>query len=77
MGICRDFNGRLSYTLTNRRKQVFSVTRGDNRIIIHRPYIRSNAVVVYHDGAFWEDIEKFDSFIKAARFMKENIDHMM
>lgn len=78
MGKCRDCFGKLSYTAVNKRKSVFSVTRGDNRIIKHVPYMRTDAYLSLSDKEFFVvDIPHFDSFIHAVRFMKANIDSLV
>jgi len=70
MGVCRNTFGRLSYTLTN-KKGVFSVSKGDNRIIKHYPYYNTDARI--DTGlVIGDEIPRFDSFIRAARFMVEN-----
>ena len=81
MGICRDCFGKLSYTATHKREgykcaDVFSVTHGDNRIIKHEPYYITDATIDYGLDMPW-DLQHFDSFIQAVRFLKENLDHLM
>ncbi len=79
MGICRDTFGKLSYTMTvpnGLYSKVYSVHRGENRIIVHEPYYRTNANIIV-DGTFWYEIEPFDSFIKAVRFMKKHRDELL
>lgn len=72
MGICRDTFGKLSYTLVTQDKRVYSVTKGENRIIRHYPYVRTNARTVW-----WEEICPFASFVKAVRFLKANADELI
>lgn len=80
MGICRNCFGRLSYTATNKGKHVFSVTKerhGPYEIIKHEPYYNTTAVIMIDSQmAFWEDTPKFDSFIHAVRYLKENLEYM-
>lgn len=80
MGICRDCFGNLSYTAVNSRKFVFSVTREKGnrkvRIIKHEPYYRTDARYDY-GLPIGEEIEPFDSFIQAARFLKENLEQLV
>lgn len=76
MGICRDTFGRLSYTLTRPDKKVFSVTKGENCIIEHRPYLRTNASL-YIEGGFWQELDKFPSFLSAVRFLKRNANDLL
>ena len=79
MGICRDCFGKLSYTATNSRKAVFSVTRrkdnGKVNIIHHMPYYSTDT---YLDNGLpiGDKVEPFDSFIQAARFLKENLEQL-
>ena len=81
MGICRNALGRLSYTATNSRKHVFSVTKerhGPYEIIKHEPWYRTNAsIMIDTQMAFWEDTPKFDSFIKAVQYLKENLEDLL
>lgn len=75
MGIYRDCFGRLCYKATNSEKAKFEVTKGDNRIIRHYPYQRTDAV--YSDPDFlWIDLPKFDSFVQAIRYLKENLERL-
>ena len=75
MGICRNCFGKLSYTATNSDKAVFSVTKGENRIIRNYPYLRTDARL--SDPVFlWNDLPKFDSFIQAVRYLKENLEQL-
>lgn len=78
MGICRDTYGRLSYTATNGSKSVFSVEKKYGppyTIYSHQPYYTTDAV--YSDPDFlWIDLPKFDSFIQAVRFLKENLEQL-
>ena len=76
MGICRDTCGRLSYTLVTEDKRVYSVTKGENRIVRHYPYIRTNASLNM-DGAIWKDLDGFNSFIRAVRFLKKNVNDLL
>lgn len=75
MGICRNSFGRLSYTATNSDKAVFSVTNGDNRIIRHQPYINTDARLS-DPVLLWMELPKFDSFIKAVSYLKENLEQL-
>lgn len=75
MGICRDCFGKLSYTATNSDRAVFSVTKGRNEIIRHYPYMSANAVL--SDPVFlWMDLPKFDSFVQAVKYLKENLEQL-
>lgn len=75
MGICRDCFGKLSYTATNSDKAVFSVTKGKNEIIRHYPYMRTDAKL--SDPVFlWMDLPKFDSFVQAVKYLKENLEQL-
>ena len=70
MGACRDTFGRLAYTMKT-KSGVFSVSKGDNRIIKHEPYYNTDARI--GTGlVIGDEIPRFDSFIRAARFMVEN-----
>lgn len=71
MGICRDALGRLAYTFVTPDKRVFSISEGENRIVRHEPYTRTNARIL------WNEVEPFDSFIKGVRFLKENHTELM
>lgn len=75
MGICRNCFGKLSYTAVNSDKAVFSVTKGDNRIIRHMPYYRTDAVLSI-PVLLWMDLPKFDSFVQAVRYLKENLEQL-
>ena len=76
MGICRNCFGKLSYTAVNSRKSSFSVTKGDNRIVKHEPWYNTDAVL--SDPVFmWNDLPKFESFIQAVRYLKENLEDLL
>ena len=81
MGICRDVFGDLSYTATNSRKSVFSVTKhygGPYRIRKHEPYYITDAnIFLEKEMAFWEECPVFDSFIQAVRYLKENLEDLL
>ena len=78
MGICRDAFGKLSYTAISNDKHVFSVTKGENVIKYHRPYMSGRAVIMIDsEMAFWEDTPTFDSFIKAVTYLKKNIEYLL
>ena len=78
MGICRDVFGKLCYTATSSDHKVFSVTRGENCIIEHRPYLRANAaIMIDSEMAFWEDTPQFESFIKAVSYLKTNLENLL
>ncbi|SFU37398.1 hypothetical protein [Butyrivibrio sp. INlla21] len=75
MGICRDCFGKLSYTATNSDKAVFSVHKGDNRIIRHMPWYNTDARL--SDPVFlWNDLPQFGSFVQAVRYLKENLEQL-
>lgn len=76
MGICRDTFGRLSYTLVTDDKRVYSVTKGENCIVRHYPYLRTNARLNM-DGVVWQELDGFNSFIRAVRFLKKNINDLL
>ncbi len=81
MGICRNAFGKLSYTATNSRKSVFSVTRrsdnGKVEIIHHMPYYNTDTYIDTGIPPFGDKVEPFDSFIQAARFLKENLERLV
>lgn len=78
MGICRDTWGKLSYTAVNKYKGVFSVTKGDNRIIKHEPWYRTDAMwMLDSQMAFWDNPPKFESFIQAVRWLKEHKEELL
>lgn len=78
MGICRDYFGNLSYTMTSSDKKVFSVKRGDNRIMYQRPYMTGNAsIMIDSEMAFFEECPQFDSFIQAVSYLKRNIENLL
>ena len=78
MGICRDCFGKLSYTATNSYGATYSVTCGDNTIRFHRPYISGIASIwIDSEMAFFENCPQFDSFIKAVRYMKKNLEYLL
>lgn len=78
MGICRDVFGKLSYTEVNKQKLVFSVTKGDNRIIKHEPWYRTDAMwMLDSEMAFWDNPPKFESFIQAVRWLKEHKEELL
>ena len=80
MAICRNSFGKLSYTLTNKNKAVFSVTKdwdGRYRIKGHRPYVSGDAYIFIMPagaGPLWIDPPVFVSFVQAVKFLKENQD---
>lgn len=80
MGICRDTFGALSYTATNSKKHVFSITKhygGPYTIRKHEPWYTTDAMIMIDsEMAFWDDTPKFDSFIKAVRYLKENLEYL-
>ncbi len=75
MGICRDCFGRLSYTAVNKDKAVFSVTKGENRIIRHMPYMKTDARLSI-PVLLWADLPEFHSFVQAVRYLKENLEQL-
>lgn len=78
MGICRNTFGKLSYTAINSKKQVFSVTKGENYIVEHRPYRRDTAcIMIDKEMAFWEECPRFDSFIQAVIYLKRNLENLL
>ena len=76
MGICRNTFGKLSYILVSKEKHVYSVTKGENRIIRHDPYIRTPATLNTGDGCR-QELDGFNSFIRAVRFLKKNADDLL
>ncbi len=80
MGICRDTFGKLSYTLTVPVtpwfSKVYSVHRGENKIIKHEPYYQTGACLWYGND-FWQEIEPFDSFIQAVSFLKQHSQQLL
>lgn len=75
MGICRNCFEKLSYTAVSSDKKVFSVTKGENKIIRNMPYYRTDAVLSI-PVLMWMDLPRFDSFIQAVRFLKENLEQL-
>lgn len=75
MGICRNSVGKLSYTAVNSDKAVFSVTRGDNRIIRHMPWYNTDARLSV-PVLLWEDLPEFKSFIQAVGYLKNNLEQL-
>ncbi len=75
MSVCRDSWGRLAYTATNSKKDVFSVTKGENYIVKHLPYMRTDA---RRDIGLpiGEDLPRFESFIQAAIYLKRNVEKL-
>lgn len=81
MGICRNTNGILSYTITNKNKKVFSITKEksskkNNIILSHEPYMTHNAVFV-DDNILIGPAPAFTSFIKTVAFLKANADNLI
>lgn len=82
MAICRDTFGKLSYTATNKRKAVFSVTRdkgGKNKIIKHEPYYSTSEVFFnpYEmPGFLGFELGSFDSFVMAVKFLKDHKEYL-
>ncbi len=78
MGICRDTFGKLSYTAVSKDKNVFSVSKGDNEIKFHRPYMSGRAsIFIESKMAFWEETPKFESFIQAVAYLKKNVEYLL
>lgn len=80
MGICRDSSGKLAYTATCKNKSgvhVFSVHKGENKILSHRPYYSTGAGILYPRAGFPWELPDFDSFVQAVRFLKLNIDSLV
>lgn len=81
MGIDRNIFGRLRYTAKNKHKYEFSVTKGKHgpyEIIRHHPWYDTGAVIMIDSQmAFWEDTPRFDSFIQAVRYLKENLEDLL
>ena len=75
MGICRDAFGRLSYTLVTDDKRVYSVTKGENCIVRHYPYLRTDAVLDL--GDCWQYLDRFPSFLSAVWFLKKNVNDLL
>ena len=71
----RGYNNRLCYTLTTKHGK-FEVRKGENRIIKHEPYYRTDAMIIYGNTFFWETVPPFESFIQAVKFLKENADKL-
>lgn len=80
MAICKNNKGKLSYTLTNKSKAVFSVQKqidGLYHILGHGPYVSGDAYIWITPagaGPLWIDPPHFVSFVQAVKFLKENQD---
>jgi len=65
----------LTYTATG-NNTVFTVTRGDNRIISHQPWYNTDAVL-RDPVLMWVTLPKFESFIQAVRYLKANLNNLI
>lgn len=72
-GKVKRWGKRLEYTIKG-KNGTFHVTQGENRIIKHELWYNTDAVLCNNP---WWGIGKFDSFIKAVRFLKENLNNIM
>ncbi len=78
MGICRNTFGKLSYTAINKDKKVYSITKGENEIKYHRPYISGKAaIMIDSEMAFWTDTPHFESFIQGVAYLKKNLEYLL
>lgn len=77
MGLCRDMHGRLAYTAVNSDKAVFAIHKGDNRILREHPYYTTDARLGTDLAMLWMDLPRFDSFVQAVKFLKENLEQLM
>ena len=82
--ISRDWLGRLEYGLKNDNNDYFSVKCGKfiepgNYTILKREYMRTSSARISMGGwdIFGEAVPAFDSFIHAARFLRENINNLI
>lgn len=72
-----DISGNLHYEVKRDDGKIFEVTnKKPIRIIEHLPYYRTDAVL-YDEHLLYEDVPVFNSFIKAVRFLKENINNFL
>ena len=61
-----------------RDKRVFEVVKRHNgkyEITTHTPYMITDAYLML--GDIWFDIDPFESFIQAVKFLKENINNLL
>ncbi len=77
MGLCRDMHGRLAYTTVNSYKAVFAIHKGDNRILREYPYHTTDARLGTDLAMLWMDLPRFDSFVQAVKFLKENLENLI
>lgn len=77
MGLCRDTHGRLSYTAVNSDKAVFIIHKDDNRILRAHPYYITDARLATDMAMLWFDLPRFESFVKAVKYLKENLEELI
>lgn len=75
MSICRDTNGKLAY-LTKTNNGVFSIHKGENKILRHPPY-KSTEARIYSGTLGGDPLPRFSSFYTAVKFFKSNIDRII
>ena len=82
--ISRDWIGRIEYGLKNNNGDYFSVKCGrfigpGKYIISKREYMRTSWARVSMGGLdiFGDAVPAFDSFIHAARYLRENINNLI
>ena len=75
MSACRDTFGKPALTITT-KNGVFSVRKGNNKIVKHLPYMTTDAYL--NIGLPMGDpLPPFESFIQAARFMLEHKEELI
>ena len=73
----RDVFGKLYYQVKRQRDgAVFSVTKGNNKIVRHMPWYLTDARLDV-GLVIGEEIPRFESFIKAVSYLKHNIDNLL
>lgn len=67
--------GELS--LKNKKGKIFFIRKFNGKWEIIKKDIWANIDAFLYNDFFWENIEPFDSMIKAYKFMKDNIENLI
>lgn len=64
-------------SLKNKNGQTFFIRKINGKWEIIKRDTWANFDAFLYDGVFWDNIEPFDSMIKAYKFMKDNIENLI
>lgn len=63
--------------LKNKKGETFFIRKFNGKWEIMKKDTWANVDAFLYDEVFWENIEPFDSMIKAYKFMKDNIEKLI